>query len=589
MMSDLIGQSLGRYHILEKLGEGGMAVVYKAFDTRLERDVAVKVIRVDQFGPATLENVLQRFEREAKALAKLSHPNIVSVIDYGKQRGVPYLVMEYLPGGSLKGSLGQPIPWMDAARLLLPISRGLAYAHQHGIVHRDVKPSNILICDSGEPMLTDFGIAKILEGRDAQTLTGTGVGVGTPEYMAPEQWTGQAGTQADIYSLGVVFYELVTGRRPYTADTPAAVLLKQANDPLPRPSQFVPDLPERVDRVLLKALARNPEDRFTDMRAFSLAIEDLLSRQTLTQEAAVPPGTVERTQIAETIAVVEQEATYAARLPATPLPSQLPETKKRIWWPWAAGLGRLLIVIFVVIVVLAGGRSLLITKPSPSSSNSNARTLMPSPITFSTTLGVLIAKGGVTKEVVFAPNADWVILHDNTATWMGIPKSAADYLGKLVASGSQIKQITFTSNAGWVILHDNTATWIGIPKSATDYLGKLVTSGSQINQITFTSNAGWVILHDNTATWIGIPKSAADYLGKLVASGSQIKQITFTSNAGWVILHDNTATWMGIPKSAADYLGKLVASGSQINQITFTSNAGWVILHDNTATWMGIR
>jgi Ig-like domain from next to BRCA1 gene/Protein kinase domain len=144
------------------------------------------------------------------------------------------------------------------------------------MIHRDVKPSNILITRSGDPMLTDFGIAKILEATDAQTLTGTGMGVGTPEYMAPEQWTGGTGAAADIYSLGVVLYELVTGRKPYTADTPAAVLLKQASEPLPAPKQFVPGLPDVVEKTIFKALARKPEDRFPDMAGFASALGGLL-------------------------------------------------------------------------------------------------------------------------------------------------------------------------------------------------------------------------------------------------------------------------------------------------------------------------
>ncbi|MGD0613772.1 MAG: SUMF1/EgtB/PvdO family nonheme iron enzyme [Anaerolineales bacterium] len=353
-MSDLIGQSLGRYHILEKLGEGGMAVVYKAYDTRLERDVAVKVIRVDLFSPAALANVLQRFEREAKALANLSHPNIISVIDYGEQGGMPYLVMAYQPGGTLKELIGRPMLWKDAARLLLPIARGLAYAHQHSIAHRDVKPSNILIGESGEPMLTDFGIAKILEGGDSQTLTGTGVGLGTPEYMAPEQWTGEAGAKADIYSLGVVFYELVTGHKPYTADTPAAVLLKQATEPLPRPTQYVPDLPEKVEKVLLKALAKRPEDRYSDMKAFSLALEDLLSKQVLSQQVAPEPMTVKRASEADSLNSEEKVVTYASRLHASSDSSQPPGQKQRIWLTWRAGLVGFLVLIGAVIAVLIG-------------------------------------------------------------------------------------------------------------------------------------------------------------------------------------------------------------------------------------------
>ena len=163
---DLIGHSLGRYHIIEQLGEGGMATVFKAYDTRLERDVAVKIIRVGQFGHDVIDSILKRFEREAKVLARLSHSNIVKVLDFGEHEGVPYLVMDYLPGGTLKEKLGQPMPWLQAARLLLPVSQALAYAHRQGVIHRDVKPNNILMGHSGDPMLTDFGIAK-LGGKSA--------------------------------------------------------------------------------------------------------------------------------------------------------------------------------------------------------------------------------------------------------------------------------------------------------------------------------------------------------------------------------------------------------------------------------------
>lgn len=259
-----------------------MATVYKAYDTRLERDVAVKIIRVDQFPPATLEMILKRFEREAKALAKLSHPNIVSVIDYGEYEGVPYLVMVYLPGGTLKEKLGGQIPWGEAAYLLLPVAHALAYAHREGVIHRDVKPNNILMARSGDPMLTDFGIAKILDIRDTQTLTGSGVGIGTPEYMAPEQALGNAiDARVDIYALGVVFYEMVTGKKPFTADTPMAVVFKHISDPLPRPSEYVPDLPEAVEHVLFKALAKKPEDRYADMDDLVAVLEDLSAGQGL--------------------------------------------------------------------------------------------------------------------------------------------------------------------------------------------------------------------------------------------------------------------------------------------------------------------
>ncbi|MCJ7434490.1 MAG: serine/threonine protein kinase, partial [Anaerolineales bacterium] len=274
-MSDLIGHSLGRYHILEQLGEGGMAIVYKAYDTHLESDVAVKVIRTEQLAPAVLERALKRFEREAKALARLTHPNIVKVMDYGEYEGKPYLVMPYLPGGTLKHKLSNnPMPWQDAVEILLPIANALGYAHKHDIIHRDVKPANILITDEGEPMLSDFGIAKLLDVEETMELTGTGVGIGTPEYMAPEQATNKlVDARADIYALGVVLFEMVTGRKPYIADTPMAVLIMHSRDSLPRPRSFAPNLPQEVENILFKALAKEPKDRYATAAQFAQALE----------------------------------------------------------------------------------------------------------------------------------------------------------------------------------------------------------------------------------------------------------------------------------------------------------------------------
>ena len=189
--------------------------------------------------------------------------------------------MEYLPGGTLKQRLTGLLPWQEAARLLLPIAHALEYAHQLKIVHRDIKPANILLTQTGEPMLSDFGIAKILESEETSSLTGTGVGIGTPEYMAPEQGLGEeVDYRADIYALGTVFYEMVTGRTPFHADTPLAVLLKKATEPLPRPRIYMANLPEGVEQVIIKALAKNPQDRYQDMAAFAKALEALSGTST---------------------------------------------------------------------------------------------------------------------------------------------------------------------------------------------------------------------------------------------------------------------------------------------------------------------
>ncbi len=291
-MQQLNGQSIGRYHILEQIGRGGMAVVYKAYDTHLERDVAVKLIRKEAFGSEALERILKRFEREARALAKLSHANIIKIFDYGDHEGAPYLVMEYMPGGTLKECLGQPMSPAAAARLLAPIAKALVHSHQEGIIHRDIKPSNILIDQNGDPKLTDFGIAYLMELGEETALTATGVGMGTPEYMAPEQGLGKAADErTDIYALGVILYEMVTGHKPFQADTPLAVVIKHVNDPLPRPRSFVSDLPKNVEGILFKALAKEPDSRFPDMDSVAEMLEGIGTGR---GEAATPRGRLTR-------------------------------------------------------------------------------------------------------------------------------------------------------------------------------------------------------------------------------------------------------------------------------------------------------
>jgi serine/threonine protein kinase/Tol biopolymer transport system component len=350
-MANLTGQSIGRYQVLERLGEGGMAVVYKATDTRLKRDVALKLIRVDQFGSAILEQILKRFEREAQSLARLSHPSIVTVYDYGEHDGAPYLVLEFCPGGDLKSRLsGKPMEWQQAGQLVLPIARALRYSHKQGVIHRDVKPSNIMFSGEGEPKLSDFGIAKILEHEEAATLTGTGVGIGTPGYMAPEQWTGETSPQSDQYGLGVVLYELLTGRKPYESDTPAGILIKQTSQPLPLPSVLVPVIPLEVEAALVKSLERDSAMRYADMAEFINVFEGLLqktpvvdAKKIAVDEPETPIDPYRTLDMVPVVAASSRTLTPADwETTATPVPG-----KQRVNWK-KIGIGG------AVLVVLAG-------------------------------------------------------------------------------------------------------------------------------------------------------------------------------------------------------------------------------------------
>lgn len=272
-MNDVSGKSLGRYILLNKIGEGGMASVYNAFDQRDEKNVAIKVILPSKHNSETF---IKLFENEAIAMANLNHTNIVKVLDYGLDNGQPYLVMDYIYGGTLKEAMKEAFPWDIAASILAPIARALDYIHkqENKIVHRDVKPSNILLDEDYNPYLSDFGIIKLLESKDEMENSAIGVGVGTPDYMSPEQGMGkEVDFRADIYSLGLVFYEMATGKKAHQADSPMAVVIKQVTEEIKRPAEVTPQIPSFVEQAILKAIEKEPEKRYKSMEDFAEVLE----------------------------------------------------------------------------------------------------------------------------------------------------------------------------------------------------------------------------------------------------------------------------------------------------------------------------
>ncbi|MEP7136456.1 MAG: serine/threonine-protein kinase [Chloroflexota bacterium] len=264
------GQMLGPYRIISQIGQGGMATVYKAYQPSMDRNVAVKVLPGQL---ATSKEFTERFQQEARIIARLEHAHILPVFDYGESEGISYFVMRYLEAGTLKEKMeaNRPLPLPEIDRLFSQLADALSYAHSQGVIHRDLKPANALIDSRGNLFLTDFGIAKILESASPR-LTQTDAIMGTPAYISPEQAQAQKVDQrSDIYSLGIILYEMVTGQVPYTADTPLAVILKHVSNPLPLPSSIKPDIPEAIEQVILKALAKNPDDRFDTVAEFEAA------------------------------------------------------------------------------------------------------------------------------------------------------------------------------------------------------------------------------------------------------------------------------------------------------------------------------
>jgi serine/threonine protein kinase len=299
-MEDLIGKQLGSYQIVARLGVGGMATVFKAYQPKMDRYVALKVL---QRHFSNNPQFVSRFSQEARLIAKLEHPHILPVHDFGESDGYTYLAMRLVEGGSLSDLLKKQgkLELTKINCIVTQVGGALDYAHEKGVIHRDCKPGNVLIDEFESCLLTDFGIAKLVEA--SSYLTHTGGILGTPFYISPEQGSGKPiDNRSDIYSLGVMLYQMVIGNVPYKADTPMAVIFKHIHDPLPLPRQQVPDLPEPVERVILKALAKNPGDRYSTANelvdSLQSAIDQLTSQTQKVQKPISEPGS---TQIARKI------------------------------------------------------------------------------------------------------------------------------------------------------------------------------------------------------------------------------------------------------------------------------------------------
>src|SRR5579859_3778388 len=287
-MDMLVGKSLGQFRIVERIGSGGMATVFKAYQPALDRYVAVKVLPSYH---AQDEVFVKRFRQEARAVAKLQHPNIVQIHDFGEDdvSHITYIVMEYVDGGTLKDRLKKALPVPEAVDYMIQAAEGLDCAHRNGIIHRDVKPANMLVRKDGHLLLSDFGIAKMLEGTT--NLTRVGTGIGTPQYMSPEQGTGQAvDRRSDIYSLGIVLFHCLTGRVPFNADSPVGITVKQLNEPLPVQQLRIVGIPPQLEQIVVKMTAKSPQDRYQTMDAVTVALKSVLldSSRPLWPAAPVP-------------------------------------------------------------------------------------------------------------------------------------------------------------------------------------------------------------------------------------------------------------------------------------------------------------
>lgn len=354
MSEQLVGRTLGPYHILEQLGIGGMATVYKAHQTNMDRYVAIKVLPRHFAHDPTF---VGRFQQEAKVIARLEHARILPVFDYGEEDGITYLVMRFLPAGTLAEQIHQgPMDLDDIARIMTQIGEGLDYAHKRGVIHRDIKPSNIMLDESGDAYITDFGISKLVEGT-AQ-FTGSGI-VGTPAYLSPEQGLGQAvDHRTDIYSLGVMLYQMATGHVPYSAETPMAIVIKHINEPLPSPRSMNPDIPEQVEAVIMRAMAKDPTHRYQTAGELAKALQQAVAEAIPAHRAATIPSDhtaiKERAHREAQTVPLSAAAGVAAAAAESPGAAAPPEKRRRPRWLVIAGavIG-LCVCSFLALVVVS--------------------------------------------------------------------------------------------------------------------------------------------------------------------------------------------------------------------------------------------
>ncbi len=327
-MSFNLGENIGPYKIVEQLGQGGMATVYKAYHAALDRYVALKVLH-----PAFHEDqtFIARFQREARVVARLEHPNIVPIYDYSEHELRPYLVMKYIEGDTLKARLNQgPLSSDEIEKVVNSVGAALSYAHQQGILHRDIKPSNVLLATDGVMYLADFGLARIAQAGES-TLSSDSI-MGTPQYISPEQAMGKKDLNegTDLYSFGVMLYEMVVGQVPFSADTPFSIIHDHIYTPLPLPISINPKVPEPVQRVLLKALAKERTDRYDSVEEMVRAFKNAWTEAGIPMQGTsitMRPGSLKAAQTdSKPKAAPIGGQTVAAKGPA----------KKRSPWTWVA-------------------------------------------------------------------------------------------------------------------------------------------------------------------------------------------------------------------------------------------------------------
>lgn len=439
-MAGLSGYLLDHYQIIEEIGRGGMATVCRAIDTRSKTEVAIKVLSPTISGD---NRFVQRFQRESSILSSLDHPHIVSMIGYGESKGMVYMVMPFIRGDSLQSRLDQgKVGKKERERWIEQIADALTFAHRHGIIHRDVKPSNVLIDKNSNALLTDFGLAREVEGSN--TLTGSML-LGTPAYMAPEQGRGdRVDERSDQYAFGVIIYQLLTKRLPFESDSPMGTVLKHIQEPVPRPTRFNPDLSFALERVLLKCLAKDPEFRYPSISAFYQAYK------AAQEGASISDLNLDTLVMPLETALREERAAYRAEADRIP-----PSAKRsRLWLLLLTLLTLLLVALFMsprispIIQAWLVGQKMIPSVPTETVTSTDLTPTVPQPSPTARPTPISLMKEGCPMVKVHAPS-----FRSNNVVWTleNGKNESAEFLVRLIfpAENAGVKEISLGGDILW--------------------------------------------------------------------------------------------------------------------------------------------
>jgi serine/threonine protein kinase len=574
-----VGENVGPYRIIEQLGQGGMATVFKAYHASLDRYVAIKALH-----PAFNQdpNFEARFQREARVVAKLEHPNIVPVYDYAEHEKRPYLVMKFIEGDTLKAKLDKgSLSSEDIAKIVDAVGSALSYAHRQGVLHRDIKPSNVLVAKDGQMYLADFGLARIAQSGES-TLSSDMI-MGTPQYISPEQAMGikQLDERTDLYSFGVMLYEMVVGKVPFNADTPFSVIHDHIYSPLPLPHTVNPNVPESVERVLLKALAKERGDRYENVAQMVTAFKEAWA------ESGVP--------MQGTFIKISQPVTPPARVVPKPEPiktaakvettAAIPESRKNrstSAWLWV-GAG-LVIVLCIGAFMFARNNRLFARFIAASRSSTNTpevfslSTSVPNPPLSTPSTGGQILPADVREAQKRAnenPNDPNAQLDLAFAFWnANMPGATYETLGKVVRLiGPENEPFymqagdTFANQEGWLpaafmyfqVVSLRSQTSEGVPDHVRDAFREAMYKSADRPEVGLIVPFDKVAEVDTTISFVTRARNAL-YTGRIQEAHhliDELKQYEDTSREGY-LLEGELASVEGDQETARRFLQGLV-------------------------------